>query len=321
MSQIKVEIVTPVHNRRDETLECLRSVAASDLDGLAVHVVIVDDGSTDGTAEAVTKDFPDVQIVPGDGQLWYTAGANLAIATALKHDPDYVLLINNDLVFEPGCISRLITCAERHPRSIVGALLLNRENPTEVFQVSPKWDTLKGGFRHWFNQTVHTVPDRPWKVEAIVGNCVLFPAAAIRELGLMDANRLPQYGDAEYTPRMRRAGWQLLIDPSARVLSRPNDLNLGFRDRTFASKFEGMFRSRTGPQSLQRYLYANLGGAPNPFLGLVAFFVLLGRLVAGRTYISSWAKTLPEPPLKEMFASEIVQECLLDLSPEENNDG
>ena len=96
MKPIKVVIVTPVHNRRRETLQCLRSIARSALDGIHLHIIVVDDGSTDGTSEALAEEYPDVQIIKGDGNLWYTAGTNRGLAAALEHEPDYVLAINND---------------------------------------------------------------------------------------------------------------------------------------------------------------------------------------------------------------------------------
>ncbi len=308
MSPIRVEIVTPVHNRRDETLSCLRSIARSDTTGIELHTIIVDDGSTDGTAEAVANEFPDVEIVKGSGELWYTAGANLGMEAALEHDPDYVLLINNDQEFDEECIRLLVECSERHERSIVGALLLDRDHPDRVFQVSPKWDTLKGGFRHWFKQTVATVPQGPWRVEIIVGNCVLIPADAIRQMGVMDAKRLPQYGDAEYTPRLRRAGWQLLIEPRARVFCKPNDVITGFRALPLSQKLKKLFASPTGGYSLQRRFYSSIGGAPSLAAGIAAFFIAIVRSAVGRSYEADWARSQPEPPLSETFADAVLDE-------------
>lgn len=69
-------------------------------DGLDIHVIVVDDGSTDGTSEAIAEQFPEVELIRGDGSLWFTAGTNLAIRAALKHDPDYILGINDDSIFD-----------------------------------------------------------------------------------------------------------------------------------------------------------------------------------------------------------------------------
>jgi GT2 family glycosyltransferase len=65
---------------------------------------------------------------------------------------------------------------------------------------------MVGRLAHWFHQTVWTVPEKPWRVDLIVGNCVLVPTEAIKEVGLMDSKRYPNFGDAEYTPRLRRKG-------------------------------------------------------------------------------------------------------------------
>lgn len=305
---MRVEIVTPVHNRRQETLQCLRSLSRSVTPGLETHVIIVDDGSTDGTADAVRKEFPKAEIIEGDGSLWYTAGTNRGIVAALKHEPDYILAINNDSIFDENCIARMVACAERHKRSVVGAVLLSWAEPHRVFQVSPRWELLSGGYRHWFNQTIWTIPDRPWEVEIIVGNCVLYPAAAVREAGLMDEKWLFQYGDAEYTPRMRRLGWRLLIEPRARVFCKPNDAAAGFRRLPFSTKLKNLFRDPASPYSLKRRVYSSLGGAPNAFLGLLAVPVLYGRLLIGRNPEGTWATEQDEPPIKETFASAIVDE-------------
>lgn len=205
----------PVHNRRELTLQCLKSLSRIDRTNLDVHTIIVDDGSTDGTVDAVRRDFPAVEIVAGDGSLWYTAGTNLGIESALKHQPDYILAINDDSVFDQDFLVRMVSCAEKYPRSVVGALLLLWNTPHRVFQVAPQWKTWEGGWRYYQEQTVWTVPEKPFEVEIIVGNCVLYPRQVIEEVGLMDEKKLDQYGDVEYTPRMRKRGWRLLIEPRA----------------------------------------------------------------------------------------------------------
>jgi GT2 family glycosyltransferase len=308
MAGVKVVAVTPVHNRRRETIQCLRSLLRSRVEDIDLHVVVVDDGSTDGTAEAVRLEFPDVEIIAADGSLWYTAGTNRGLQAALKLDPDLILAFNNDSIFDENCLSRLVACAVRHPRSVVGALLLEWDAPHKVFQVAPRWETWSGGFRHWQNQTVWTVPAAPWQVDLIVGNCVLYPAAAVREVGLMNEKKFPQYGDAEYTPRMRRHGWHLLIEPRARVFCKPNDIVTGFRNLPLASKFRELFVKKTGPYSLQRRFNATLYGAPTKLHGLAAFAVFFLRKLAGRNVEGSWGKQQIEPPLSDVYVGRLIDE-------------
>lgn len=308
MGNVKVEIITPVFNRCEDTLRCLRSIANSDTGGIDIHIIIVDDGSTDGTGERVTEAFPDVEMVVGNGSLWYTGGTNLGLESALRHDPDYILAINNDQVFDENCISRMVECGERHPRSVVGAMLCRWDTPHKIFQVSPRWELSKGGFRHWFRQTVWTVPQKPWEVEIIVGNCILYPAKAVGEVGLMDAAKFPQYGDAEYTPRMRRKGWKLLIEPRARVFCRPNDEVRGFRGMSIRAKLDQLFFKSTGPYSLKRRFNMTMSGAPNFAFGLMAMPIFFFRLMIGRNAEGSWALEQEEPPLSETFASSVLDD-------------
>jgi GT2 family glycosyltransferase len=308
-AKFRVAIVAAVHNRRELTLLCLRSLSRIRKSEFAVHIVIVDDGSTDGTTGAIRQHFPDVEVVAGDGSLYYTEGTNAGIRAALKHDPKYVLIINDDSVFDQDFLHHLVDTAERYPRSVVGPLLLLWDEPHKLFQTSPVWRTFLGGWRHWSQQTVWTVPDGAWKVDVIVGNCVLVPTAAIKECGLMDSKHFPNFGDAEYTPRLRRAGWQPLIDPRARVFCQPNSTparvrNLGVRHLLNVLVFD----LKQG-HNLRRRFFSHWYSAPSKISGVAAFGIFLARTVLGRNIEGqSWQEATPEAPLKEVFAQAVVND-------------
>lgn len=308
MAAIKLEIITPVHNRCSQTLQCIRSLKRSRLEGIEIHIIVVDDGSTDGTSEALRLEFPEVEIVQGDGNLWYTAGTNRGLSAALKHEPDYILAINNDSIFDENCVWRMVECAENHPRSVVGALLLSWESPHKVFQVSPRWELWEGGMRHWRHQTIWTVPEKPWEVELIVGNCVLYPARAVREAGFMDEKKLVQYGDAEYTPRMKKMGWRLLIEPRARVFCQPNDPPSGFRKMSLRTKISETLLKPAGPYSIFRRYNMTVGSAPRKSEGVAAFMIYLIRASFGRSVEGTRGEMETERPLSEIFADAVVDD-------------
>lgn len=305
---VRVEAVIAVHNRREITLRCLRDLLQNvDLNGIDLHIVVVDDGSTDGTSEAIAAEFPQVEIIKGDGELWYTGAMNRGIEAAMKHSPDYILGVNDDSEFATDFLFHLVELAESKKNAVVGALLLLDNGRETVFQVAPQFRISWGGMRHWYRQTTETIPEDPWEVEIIVGNCVLYPAKAIEQAGPMNEKQLPQYGDAEYTPRMRKLGWQLLIEPRARVFCKPNDVRESALKMSWRRFWKNVFVSSTSPQSMRRRFYMSLGPAPNKPAGVLAFLVFWIRFAAGRNMEGAWGQKQPEPTFKELYAGKTVK--------------
>lgn len=275
---IKIEVVVPVHNRKDLTLQCLRSLQNADQTGLDVHIVVVDDGSTDGTSEALHQQFPKVNVIPGDGSLWYTAGTNRGIQAALNRKPDYILAINNDQVFHVQALKRLVLCAQQNRKAIIGALLLDWNRPEVVMATGARWDTWYGGWRHPRDLTAWNVPGHTWEVEIIVGNCVLYPTEVIEQVGLMNESMLPMYGDSEYTPRMQRAGWKLLVEPRAYVWCQPNTSPLSLRSLPVKEMLNVLIFNQKNSYNLITGFRSRWEGAPSHLSGMTAFIIRIFRL-------------------------------------------
>lgn len=303
---IRLAIVSPVHNRRELTLQCLRSLSRIDRSGLEVLIFIVDDGCTDGTRESIEQDFPDVRIVPGTGKLWYTAGTNLGVIAALKFKPDYILCINDDSIFDENCIQRLIACARRHERAVVGGLLLLWDQPHRVFQVAPVWSTWKGGWQHWQEQTVWTVPQTPWQTDVIVGNCILFPASVFETAGMMNPRISAQYGDAEFTTRLKKLGWRLLIEPRARVFCQPNYEHVPLTSQPFRKQIENMFLKRSSAVNVMHQFRQSIHTAPNKFSGLAAFAAFYARAARRKLFRANGRQS--EAAIADHFAANVVKE-------------
>lgn len=275
----KIELVIPVYNRRETTLQALRSLRRIDAKNLKIHTIVVDDGSTDGTSAAIEKNFPEVQILKGDGTLHYAAGTNRGISAALERNPDYIVTMNDDAVYHEQFLQRLVTTAEANPRSVVGSLLLLWDEPHRVFQVGFEWKTLEGGWSQSEDSTVFDFPQIAFEVEGMAGNCVLFPVKAVRECGLMDEQKFPHgWGDIQYVVRMKKMGWKLLVESKSYVWCEPNTHPKPLHHLPKKEILEVLFKNRRHPSNLQRQFIARWESAPTKAQAALGFFVYLLNL-------------------------------------------
>jgi GT2 family glycosyltransferase len=275
----KVEIIIPVYNRRETTLQGLRSLSRIDKTGLEVKIVIVDDNSSDGTSEAIARDFPDVRIIKGDGTLHYAAGTNRGISDALTRNPHYIVTANDDSVFHEQFLRRLIATCEKNPRSVVGALLLLWDEPHKVFQVDFKWKTFADGWTQRDDLTAFDFPNTAFEVEGMAGNCVLFPVEAIRECGLMDEKTFPHgWGDIQYLVRIKKMNWQLLVEPKSFVWCEPNTYPQPLHRLKIGEIFKILFVNKKHPANLSRQFTARWHSAPSKPKAVAAFTVYCSQL-------------------------------------------
>ncbi len=102
------------HNRRTSTLACLAALfAQKGTDDVDLQVILLDDGSTDGTAEAVRGRFPAVEVLHGDGELFWGGGMRRAFAVGLARSLDAYLWLNDDTLLDPGALASLLETLAR----------------------------------------------------------------------------------------------------------------------------------------------------------------------------------------------------------------
>lgn len=226
----KVVIVTPIHNGIEHTLEYLQSLTVVTYPNF--EITIVDDGSTDRSAEKISREFPQVRIIHGDGDLWWSGGTNLGIRDALERGADYILTMNNDILVAPDVIDSLVMCATDNPGSIVGGKIYFMDVPDRVWSA--------GGKLNWWNGKTlimlgHDKADAVEfsvrrQVDFFTGMCVLIPAQVFPRIGLYDSVDFPQYhADTEFTLRAKKEGISIVFEPDAKVWNRV--------DSTFMQRF------------------------------------------------------------------------------------
>ena len=193
-------------NRRETTLRCLRELALQEVpDGYRLEVYLTDDGSSDGTGDAVRSEFPHVHVLQGDGNLYWCGGTRMAWQAATPSD--YYLWLNDDVVLRPGAIRELIRVHDESGDGrciVVGATC---DPDTKA--------TVTGGMRRqsWHNVRVISPASLPQLCDSINGNIVLVPHAADAIVGGLDPVYTHFFADGDYGLRARKAGIPVLLTP------------------------------------------------------------------------------------------------------------
>jgi GT2 family glycosyltransferase len=112
--QPKVSIIILTWNSYDVTRDCLLSLRK--IDYPAFEVVLVDNGSVDGSGQKLAQNFPEVRVILNDKNLGFTGGANVGMRDVLARGTNYLLLLNNDTIVAPNFVTELVRVAERDER-------------------------------------------------------------------------------------------------------------------------------------------------------------------------------------------------------------
>ena len=227
----KFAVLMACHNRRAKTSECLEHLAiAANLAGVDYRLFLFDDGSDDGTAEAVKSLESEAVIIRGDGSYFWNRSMNSVFAAALLDGFPAYLWLNDDTILQPDAFNLLLSAQDSAA-------------PDEVIVVGALSDpdgghTTYGGLRNVeprfrpFMATLQDPTDRPQEVDVMNGNVVLIPNAVARKLGNLDPVFEHGMGDTDYSQRARKRGIRILLTAGYVGACSRNSLSGTHRDKT-----------------------------------------------------------------------------------------
>lgn len=219
----KIYVLMPVHNRVESTRCMIECLQAQTLRG-SMCIIVVDDGSTDGTAEYLSS-CDNLIVLKGGGSLWWGGSIDLAMRYAMSRalPADWVLLVNNDIEIRNNFVQSLLETALRNPKSAIGSVVRDRNNG-KLLSVGPIIDAKRMIIKDWVEIIKNLSPEiRVCKVDALSGRGVLFPVAGLVAAGGMRPGFLPHYfADYELSLRIKSSGWSLIVDLETAVFSENN---------------------------------------------------------------------------------------------------
>lgn len=284
----RVAILVISFNTRDMTLDCLRTIAAG-AERTAHEVIVVDNASGDGSAEAIAREFPEFRLIASKENLGFAAANNLAATHATA---ERLLLLNPDTLVDAGAIDRLVAFADRHPAAGIWGgrtrFADGSANPTSCWQRPTPWSVfcsatgLAGLFKgsRLFNpESVGILPDgAELPVDVVTGCWLLIDRALWEKLGGFDPAFFMYGEDADLCLRARAFGARPMVSAAAEIVHHG-----GQSDRVLADKLVRLYRARR--QLYTRYWpqhwqwWADLG----PWFSMVRryAYAMIRRLISG----------------------------------------
>lgn len=194
----------------------LPTLLAQDVPRDERRLVVLDDGSTDGSPDWVRERFPEVEVVCNDGNRGVARSFNRAVAIA--EGSTYLALLNNDLELEPGYLSRLAALldAERDAGSAAGKMRSVRD-PSRLDGAGDAFLWSSAATRRGFNEPDVGQYDAPADVFSACGGAAVYRMAAFRDVGLFDGDFFAYLEDIDWGFRAQLRGWRSLYLPDAVV--------------------------------------------------------------------------------------------------------
>lgn len=196
-----VAVLLTCHNRREKTLACLQSLFTIVQN---VDVYLVDDGSTDGTSKSVSRLYPQVHMIEGDGDLFWSRGMYVAWREAIKGKYEFYIWLNDDVELYPFFMDELMACYKLSDRLCVVSGIIE---DVETHQ------TIYGGSDS--NKMLLHANGKLQELVHMNGNVVLVPDEIVQRIGIIDPKLHHDLGDVDYGLRVQEAGLKVFVTRKA----------------------------------------------------------------------------------------------------------
>ena len=285
-------VVIPVHGGLPLTVQCLDSLR--ECDPLPVMVIVVDDGSPDETAAHLAAHYPDVQLVRGDGNLWWGGAINAGCAYALEAGARRLILLNNDNVaLSRNLLTDLVRLVDERGGCVGATVLMEtKDGRIEILASGGTLDWRRGGTKLRQSGSPFTESGTVSECEWLPGMALAFSAETFHALGGIHARSFPQSrGDADFTLRARSHGYPCSVSAKCWIVNDRTQVPFGFARRLgFADLGRGLV-IRNSNYQLRSTLLFFLRHCPARWLvpSLLSFYA---------RYLYAWLKTRRIPAVE-----------------------
>lgn len=213
----QVSIIVLNWNGKDDTANCLDSLARTTYPNF--RVTVVDNGSTDGSVEALRRSHPDVEILCTGANLGYAGGNNVGLRACLDDGRSgYVLVLNNDTEVDPTMLDLLVEAARSAPPlAVLGPMIYFKDPAERVWFAGAYWKPEELRFDHVLYRQAGDNRTEPYETDYATGCALFMSIDTMQQVGLFDERFFLVYEEVELCYRIRRLGGRCLVVPRARL--------------------------------------------------------------------------------------------------------
>jgi GT2 family glycosyltransferase len=213
----RLTVIIVAYNGASDLARCLPSVLAASQTNHQRRIVVVDNASSDSSADIVAS-FTDVEIIRLAENRGFTGGNNVALQSSLDRGDEYAVLLNQDTVVEPGWLDELVCVAESNPDAgAVQSLLTLYPDVDTVNSWGNEQHYLGLGFAGGNGRPITEAPKDTCEISYPSGAAVLLRVSCLRRVGLLNQDLYMYHEDLALGWMMRLAGWRVLLDPASVV--------------------------------------------------------------------------------------------------------
>ncbi len=223
---MKIAVIILNYNGIDDTIDCLKSIRTLEKDGNNLEIIVVDNNSSDGSQEVLSK-LKDIHLIKNSSNLGYSGGNNVGIKYVLKKNSDFILILNNDTVVDKRLLMNLVEAAKSadiiSPKIYFSKGYEFRKSWYRGYDLG-KVIWYAGGNIDWVNiigkhigvdEVDKNQYDKPRETDFATGACMFVKSEVLKKIGLFDEKYFLYLEDMDFCTRAQKAGFKIIYEPRA----------------------------------------------------------------------------------------------------------